>query len=119
MKKDRNSRIVYSTGHGKMCPECRKPVAQCTCRKPQGALKGDGVVRVGRETKGRRGKGVTVITGVLLDQDGLQALAKQLKQKCGSGGTVKGGVIEVQGDHRALLVEELCKMGYKAKRSGG
>ena len=119
MRNDENSRMVYSTGHGRMCPGCRKPVAQCTCRKPQDTPKGDGVVRVGRETKGRKGKGVTVITGVLLDHNGLQTLAKQLKQKCGSGGTVKNGVIEVQGDHRDLLVEELCKMGYKAKRSGG
>ena len=74
---------------------------------------------MGRSTKGRKGKGVTVITGIPLDRDELQQLAKQLKQKCGSGGTVKEGAIEIQGDHRDTLVEELKKHGFTAKRSGG
>jgi translation initiation factor 1 len=74
---------------------------------------------VGRATKGRKGKGVTIITGGPLDPDGLQKLAKQLKQKCGAGGSVKDGVIEIQGDHRDALLEELQKQGYTAKRSGG
>lgn len=119
MRNDKNSRLVYSTGHGKTCPECSNPMAKCACRKAHRSVKNDGVVRVGRETKGRKGKGVTVVTGVPLGQDGLQALAKQLKQKCGSGGTVKDGVIEVQGDHRDQLVGELQKQGYAVKRSGG
>ena len=119
MRIDKNSLLVYSTGQGKTCPGCRRPVAQCACRMAQGIVTNDGVVRVGRETKGRKGKGVTVVTGVPLGQDGLQALAKQLKQKCGSGGTVKYGVIEVQGDHRDQLVDELQKQGYTVKRSGG
>jgi len=76
-------------------------------------------VRVGRETKGRKGKGMTVITGVPLHPEGLRELAKQLKQKCGTGGTVKGGKIEIQGDHRDLLVAELQSLGYTVKRSGG
>ena len=76
-------------------------------------------MRVGRVTKGCKGKGLTVITGVPLEHDGLANLARQLKQKCGAGGTVKDGVIEIQGDHRDLLVEELKKRGYAAKRSGG
>lgn len=80
---------------------------------------GDGVVRVGRETKGRKGKGVTVIAGVPLDGDGLHRLATELKRKCGAGGTVRGTVIEIQGDHRDLLSEELKKRGYTVKRSGG
>ena len=80
---------------------------------------GDGIVRVGRVTKGCRGKGLTVITGIPLDHDGLINLARQLKQKCGAGGTVKDGVVEIQGDHRDLLVEELKKRGYAVKRSGG
>ena len=79
----------------------------------------DGIVRVGRETKGRRGKGVTVITGIPLDHDGLRDLAKQFKQACGSGGTVMEGVIEIQGDHRDRLVEKLKNLGYTVKRSGG
>ena len=77
------------------------------------------MVRVGRETKGRAGKGVTVITGQPLAAAVLEALATQLKKKCGSGGTVKEGVIEIQGDHRDALVAELVRLGYAAKRSGG
>jgi translation initiation factor 1 len=77
------------------------------------------VVRVGRETKGRRGKGVTVVTGLPLDAAGLAALAKELKKRCGTGGTVRGETIEIQGDHRDKLVEELSKRGWTAKRSGG
>ena len=78
------------------------------------------MVRVGRETKGRKGKGVTVITGVPLAGDALADLAKRLKQRCGSGGTVTdAGAIEIQGDHRDTLVAELGKLGYTVKRSGG
>jgi len=80
---------------------------------------GDGIVRVSRETKGRKGKGVTLITGVLLDETGLQRLATELKRRCGAGGTVREGVIEIQGDHRDLLVAELAKRGYTVKRAGG
>jgi translation initiation factor 1 len=76
-------------------------------------------VRVGRETKGRAGKGVTVITGLPLRGDQLEALASQLKRRCGSGGTVKAGTIEIQGDHRDTLVTELTRLGFSAKRSGG
>ena len=76
-------------------------------------------VRVGRETKGRAGKGVTVVTGLPLAQAQLSALAAQLKKRCGSGGTVRDGVIEIQGEHRDVLVQELTKLGYAAKRSGG
>jgi translation initiation factor 1 len=76
-------------------------------------------VRVGRETSGRSGKGVSVITGLPLTGDALTTLATQLKKRCGSGGTVRDGVIEIQGDHRDLLVQELTRLGYPAKRSGG
>ncbi len=82
-----------------------------SCKPPQ--------VRVGRETAGRSGKGVSVITGLPLTGDALTALATQLKKRCGSGGTVRDGVIEIQGDHRDLLVQELTRLGYPAKRSGG
>ena len=81
--------------------------------------KGDGIVRVGRETKGRKGSGVTVITGIPSHPEGLEKLAKQFKQQCGTGGTVKNGVIEIQGDHRDLLVAELQKLGYTVKKAGG
>jgi len=102
-----------------MCPSCGKPVTNCPCHQKTITPKGDGVVRVGKETKGRKGKGVTLITGVPLDHEGMQKLTKQLKQKCGAGGTFKDGVIEIQGDHRDVLVEELVKQGFTVKRSGG
>jgi translation initiation factor 1 len=79
----------------------------------------DARVRVGRETKGRRGKGVTVITGVPLRGEALKDLSKKLKQQCGSGGTVKDGVIEIQGDHRDKVVAALATYGWDVKRSGG
>jgi len=77
------------------------------------------MVRVGRETKGRRGKGVTVVTGLPLAVADLEELATRLKKRCGSGGTVHEGVIEIQGDHRDTLVAELAKLGYTARRAGG
>jgi translation initiation factor 1 len=121
-RKASESRTVYSTDHGRMCPTCGKPVTACDCRKqpPQGRLPaGDGIVRIGRETKGRKGKGVTVIHGLPLRGEALRQLVTQLKQLCGSGGTVKDGVIEIQGDHRDKLVEVLTQRGYTVKRSGG
>ena len=119
----RGDGIVYSTQHGSMCPRCRKPVARCTCgeelSRPRGAGPRDSVVRVGRQTQGRKGKGVSVITGVPLAGAELAALGKELKKTCGTGGTVKGGVIEIQGDHRDRLVQELKARGWNVKRSGG
>ena len=77
------------------------------------------MVRVARETRGRKGKGVSVVTGVPLAGDELALLARQLKQRCGAGGTVRDGVIEIQGEHRDTLVVELEKLGYTVKRAGG
>ena len=115
----KGSGIVYSTEHGRMCPACGKPVGECACRQKKVVPVGDGIVRIGRETKGRKGKGVTVITGLPLDEPGLQKLATDLKRRCGAGGTAKGNTIEIQGDHRDLLVAELTARGYTVKRSGG
>lgn len=115
----RGNGIVYSTAQGRMCPACGKPVGECVCRPEKTVPAGDGIVRVARETKGRKGKGVTVITGVPLDEEGLQKLAADLKRKCGAGGTVKGHTIEIQGDHRDFLLEELRRRSYTVKRAGG
>lgn len=113
--------LVYSTESGRMCPECRQAVAACLCRQNQLAARpaGDGIVRVTRQTKGRGGKAVTVVTGVALEAQALDKLGKQLKAACGSGGTVKDGVIEVQGDHCDKVMALLLAQGYKAKRAGG
>ncbi|MGD0401256.1 MAG: translation initiation factor Sui1 [Syntrophobacteraceae bacterium] len=110
--------IVYSTGHGRMCPVCGKPVAKCVCHQKKEIPQSNGIVSVRKETKRRKGKCVTVITGVPLDKTRLGELGKQLKAKCGAGGTVRDGVIEIQGDHRDLLLEELRKCGWTVKGVG-
>ncbi|HEY1090167.1 MAG TPA: translation initiation factor Sui1 [Burkholderiaceae bacterium] len=114
----RDSVLVYSTDSGRVCPECKQPKAVCICKQATAAPVGDGIVRVSLETKGRKGKGVTVIKGVALDAAALQALGKQLKSACGSGGTTKDGVIEIQGDHRDAVMAALQKQGMVVKRSG-
>lgn len=78
-----------------------------------------GLARVGRETAGRRGKGVTTVFDMTIDEAGLKELATKLKNLCGTGGTAKDGRIEIQGDHRDKIMAELEKMGYQVKRSGG
>jgi translation initiation factor 1 len=118
MKHSTTGGLVYSTDGGRMCPDCRQPLTSCTC-KARPAPAGDGVVRVSRQTKGRGGKSVTLVKGVALDAIALAALGKQLRTACGSGGTVKDGVIEVQGDHCALVLATLKKLGHPAKQAGG
>ncbi len=110
--------LVYSTDSGRHCPDCGKPVDQCDCKK-QMVVEGDGVVRIRRETKGRGGKTVTTITGVLLPESELKDLTATLKRRCGTGGTLKEGIIEIQGEHVELLMQELIKHGFKVKKSGG
>jgi translation initiation factor 1 len=128
--------LVYSTESGRMCPVCRKAIAQCSCKSGKGTWiagqarndspgKGrddrpaDGIVRVSRETKGRGGKAVTVVRGLALDAASLAKLAQQLKAACGSGGTVKDGAIEVQGDHCDKVIALLQAQGHTVKRAGG
>ncbi|MGE8072536.1 stress response translation initiation inhibitor YciH [Serratia ureilytica] len=106
---DDNSRLVYSTDTGRIKQEEVKPQR----------AKGDGVVRIQRQTSGRKGKGVCLITGVDLDDAALDKLAAELKKKCGCGGSVKEGVIEIQGDKRDLLKELLEAKGMKVKLAGG
>lgn len=113
-----SSGLVYSTESGRMCPECRRPLAECGC-KARPVVTGDGVVRVSRQSKGRGGKTVTLVKGLALAPVALALLGKQLRTACGSGGTVKDGVIEIQGDHCELVIEALKKQGHDAKRAGG
>ena len=104
-----------------MCPACRQPLAQCACAALNAAAApaGDGIVRVSRETAGRKGKGVSVVRGLPLQGEALVQMARDLKAACGSGGTVKDGVIEIQGDHRDKLMLHLQALGYTVKRAGG
>lgn len=106
-----SSRLVYSTESGRI-----KPAKTPAAPPPPPA---DAIVRLHRESKGRGGKGVTLICGLPLDAEALKSLAKELKQVCGSGGTVKDGVIEIQGEHREKLKPVLEKKGFQVKIAGG
>jgi translation initiation factor 1 len=113
-----DARLVFSTERKPVCTQCGWPTDRCACSQAEPA-RGDGIVRVGRETKGRAGKGVTVITGVPVTEGELTTLAAELKRRCGSGGTVKNATIEIQGDHRDAIVDVLIARGFKVKRTGG
>jgi len=113
------ARIVYSTGIGSLCPNCRRPVRECVCPKGAPGSPKPTAVRVGREVKGRAGRGVTTVTGLPMPLSEIESLAAKLKKRCGSGGTVREGIIEIQGDHRDAVVAELIKLGWPAKKSGG
>ncbi len=119
----RNSRLVYSTETGRHCLKCGRPGNQCTCKKGKASRSAretpDGIIRIRREVKGRKGKGVTTLTGFDADQTDLKRLAAKLKRTCGTGGSVKDGIIIIQGDHRATLQAELVKSGFKVKLAGG
>ena len=111
-------RLVYSTDQGRHCPGCRRIQAQCVCADRSRPRDSAGIF-VSRETKGRKGAGVTLISGLPLSDADLKTLAKRLKTSCGVGGSVKDGVIELQGDHRDKVLELLIQQGFAAKRRGG
>lgn len=107
--KDDNSRLVYSTETGRI--DEPKAVAE----RP----KGDGIVRIQKQTSGRKGKGVCLISGIDEDDATLAKIAAELKKKCGCGGAVKDGIIEIQGDKRDLIKSLLEAKGMKVKLAGG
>ena len=118
-----NSRLVYSTESGRICHSCQQTPEKCTCKKkktrPQLNIKYDGIIRIQREIKGRKGKTVTTVSGFQISAGELKSLATQLKRSCGTGGSVKDGVIIIQGDHRNTLITELKKRGFETKVAGG
>ena len=114
-----SSRRVYSTDQGRICPQCDQSAHQGPCATPQSNSQGDGIVRLRRETKGRKGTGVTLIDGLPLSGAELKSLAKYLKQRCSSGGAIKSGIVEIQGDHRNLIKSLLEQKGYTVKLAGG
>ena len=130
MTGERGDRIVYSSESGRICPACGRKISVCECRgkgartriaeraEAEAAKAGDGVVRVGRSTKGRGGKVVTTVTGVPGGDEEKKKLAAELKRSCGTGGSLKEGVIEIQGEHRDALVRELERRGFLVKRVG-
>ena len=119
MAQPRDSQPVYSTDGGRLCPQCQRQLVKCVCGDARPHTAGDGVVRIRRETKGRGGKAVTVISGIPEHPDTLKTICKQLKQRCGVGGAVKGDHIELQGDQRMICQSLLVAMGYQVKLSGG
>lgn len=116
----RDTRLVYSTDQGRVreTPAPSPPSAAGQSATGQFA-NGQGPVLIRRETKGRKGKGVTTVSGLPLDATELKSLASRLKQLCGTGGAVKDDVIEIQGDHRVKLQAELQSQGYTVKLAGG
>src|SRR5205823_13904437 len=107
----RDARVVWSSTDGDL-RRARDP-------KLKARMAAGGRVKVRRETSGRRGKAVTTVTDVPLDDAGLRELAGRLKKRCGVGGSAKDGVIELQGDHRDAVVEVLRAEGYDVVLSGG
>lgn len=101
--------LVYSTDGGKVEKTKQKQAVPVS----------DGIIRLHRETKGRKGKGVTLIKGLQIDEKAIKALAKEIKKRTGCGGTVKDFVIEIQTDQREIIKTVLEKQGYQVKLAGG
>lgn len=116
---DDDRSLVWSSDGGSLCPGCGRPREACACRRTGAGPAGDGVVRVFLETKGRKGKAVTVVRGLALDAAALDDLARDLKRACGTGGSVKDGAVEIQGDQREKVLRLLRDRGHAAKPAGG
>ena len=107
---DSDENLVYSTDSGRIKQQQSEPSASSYT---------DGIVRIKRETKGRKGKGVTTVTGIDSQEHDLKKLAGNLKKRCGTGGGLKNGIIEIQGDKRDTIKTELEKLGFTVKLAGG
>ena len=112
-----------STDTGRICPKCDHPQSRCVCIKKRSKANyrdpGDGIIRIKREVKGRKGKTVTTISGFQENDAILKKIASELKNRCGTGGSVKNSVIMIQGDHREAVKAELKRRGFKVKLAGG
>lgn len=111
--KQKQSHLVYSTDQGRITVKEGTAASQFS-REPS-----DGIIRIRRETKGRKGKGVTTVSGFDLNEAELKTLLKSLKQSCATGGAIKQGIIEIQGDHREKLKQTLEKLGHTVKLAEG
>ena len=117
-----SNRVVYDTDRGRTdrCSYCKRRLEACVCpNKAQLPGRGDGIVRIWRDRKGRGGKTVTVVKGLDASQATLAEIASTLRRLCGSGGTVADGNVEIQGDHREKIAAKLTALGYKVKLAGG
>jgi len=113
------SRPVYSTDPDPVCPDCFMPVAECICEKSERKANEKGIAKIRREVKGRKGKTVTTISGLEMDDQSLSRLASKLKQSCGTGGSVKDCVILIQGDRIKEVKSLLQDWGFQVKQTGG
>jgi translation initiation factor 1 len=111
------SRLVYTTGQGRVAADQRRGRPGHQAPPPGPRVPNDGIVRVHRDRSGRKGKTVTLVTGV--PTQARADVAAQLKRALGTGGGVEGGVIEIQGDHREAIAARLGELGYKVKIAGG
>lgn len=118
MKPADSSTLVYSSETGLVKQDKTTSIKKARPHAIQ-AAPADGTVRLRRETKGRGGGTVIVISGIPLAEPALKELAGALKKRCGCGGTIKDGIIEIQGDHRDTLLLELQSRGYRVKLAGG
>ena len=121
-----DTRLVYSTQSGKICPRCGKGKSVCQCRgrakskaEKASPFKNDGIVRIQKEVKGRKGKCASVIYGLDVESERLGQIAREVKNHCATGGTVKDGVFVIQGDHRVKIRMILEKHGFRVKLAGG
>jgi translation initiation factor 1 len=105
----KDNSLVYSTGIGKIVNKADKPLPKA----------GDGIIRIRRETKGRKGKGVTTLSGMAMNASEIKSLCSELKKTCGTGGAVKDDIIEIQGDNRDKIKILLEKRGFTVKLAGG
>lgn len=110
--------LVYSTDSGKLCKQCGQAAHNGPCPKNDTVI-GDGKVRISRETKGRKGAGVTLIKGIPLNESEAKLLLKQLQKLCGVGGSLKNGIVELQGDQRDKVLKALANKAWDVKISGG
>ena len=115
------NRVVYDTDTGRTdrCSNCKRRLEACVCPEQQQRSGADGIVRIWRDRKARRGKSVTVVAGLPGGAVALAEIATTLKRLCGSGGTVNDGNVEIQGDHRERLAAKLTELGFKVKLAGG
>jgi translation initiation factor 1 len=105
----RDNLVVFSTDQGRI------KTSETAAPRP----KGDGIVRIRRETKGRKGKGVTTVSGMALSEQDLKDMCSKLKKMCGTGGALKDGIIEIQGDNRDKIKACLEELGHTVKLAGG
>ena len=112
------SRLVYRTGESNLCNRCSRLLRKCSCQ-PSVKKSLDGIVKIRREIKKRKGAGVTIISELGLTSDNLKRITKELKKHCGVGGTLKDTIIEIQGDQMIKCKDFLEKLGYKVRLTGG